>query len=186
MMEKQIANAILEKGVDFEITVTRKNILHKFGMLPEKKKFVIYPIKLGTLLLISEALVQAKIKSPDKLKGHELLDAALNSIIDNEKLVVQVIAFAILNRKIDTILDKIKAKRLSKYIERNLTAQESIKLLNIVITQMDIQSFFGFMVSIRGMDVIGAEPTSGESLEESSNTTDSAESTSSGKSAGKI
>ncbi|GAG71859.1 unnamed protein product [marine sediment metagenome] len=50
-------DSILEKGVDFTIKIQKKNILHEYHLIPSERKFIIYPIKMGTLLKISEILL---------------------------------------------------------------------------------------------------------------------------------
>lgn len=146
-------DSILEKGVDFKITVQNKNILHKLNLIPTERKFVIYPIKMGTLLKISEILLDLDtdelvgvMKNEDK--EINLLDLGAKNIIENKDKMIKMIAYGIVNR------EKEPSKRLIKFLNENLTAKEGLKLMTVIVQQMDVNPFLASLVSIKGMNLL--------------------------------
>jgi len=65
-IRQNAVNSILEKGVDFTITIQNKNIFHRLNLIPSERKFIIYPIKMGALLKISKILLDL---NTDELVG---------------------------------------------------------------------------------------------------------------------
>ena len=179
---QETAEAILQRGVDFEVTVLHQNILHKKGLKKDSRKFKIYPICFGALLKISELLekVRGDHKELDQADGGEFFGTALKSIIENKDLMISIIAIAIVNK------EKDPPKSLIKFLNANLDTKEACALLNLVIQQMDMQRFLVFMVSVGSLNLLKTSPTTGESSEELLNTSDSQESKSSGSTVGQI
>lgn len=178
------ATAVLEEGVDFTVTCDRPSIIDRIryrtfrGAI--RRTFVIYPIKLGTLLRISKLLLSMKTVSPDK---QGLGDFAASAITDNTGIMVEIAALAIVNDNRKT------PKSLIRYLDRNLSARELRTLIDIVMLQMDIVDFFGCMVSMKSLNLFGTmnqeTATSGEQSEALSNTSASDGTKSSGEEAGR-
>jgi len=156
-------DSILEKGVDFTITVRNKNILNKLNLTPSERKFVIYPIKMGTLLKISQILLDLNtdelvgaMKNEDK--EINLLDLGAKNIIENKDKLIKMIAYGIVNR------EKEPPKSLIKFLNENLTAKEGLKLMTVIVQQMDVNPFLASLVSIKGMNLLQTkkETTPGE------------------------
>ena len=146
-------DSILEKGIDFTITVQNKNIFHKLNLTPSKRKFVIYPIKMGTLLKISEILLDLDTgELVGAMKNEEkeinLLDLGAKNIIENKDKWIRMIAYGIVNS------EREPSKNLIKFLNENLTAKEGFKLMTVVVQQMDVNPFLASLVSIKGMNLL--------------------------------
>jgi len=152
-IRQNAVNSILEKGVDFKITVQNKNILHKLNLIPAERKFIIYPIKMGTLLKISKILLDldtdelvGAMKNEDK--EINLLDLGAKNIIENKDKMIKMIAYGIVNS------EKEPSKRLIRFLNENLTAKEGLKLMTVIVQQMDVSPFLASLVSIKGMNLL--------------------------------
>ena len=169
--EKQVKqdaiDSILEKGVDFTITIQNKSILNKLHLAPTERKFVIYPIKMGALLKISKILLDLdteELVGAMKSEGKEvnILDLGAKNIIENKDKLVKMIAYGIVNS------EKEPSKKLIKFLNDNLTAKEGLRLMTLVVQQMDVSPFLASLVSIKGMNLLQTkkkETTPGESSE---------------------
>jgi len=162
-IRQNAVNSILEKGVDFTITIQNKNILNRLNLIPSERKFIIYPIKMGTLLKISKILLDL---NTDELVGAmkkndkeiNFMDLGAKNIVENKDKLVKMIAYGIVNS------EKEPSKRLIRFLNENLTTKEGLKLMTLVIQQMDVSPFLASLVSIRGMNLlqIKKEETPGE------------------------
>ena len=146
-------DSILEKGVDFTITIQNKNILHKLNLAPTERKFVIYPIKMGALLKISKILLDLdtdELTGAMKNEGKEvnILDLGAKNIVENKDKLIMMIAYGITN------CEKEPSKSLIRFLNENLTAKEGLKLMTLVIQQMDVSPFLASLVSIKGMNLL--------------------------------
>lgn len=146
-------DSILEKGVDFTITIQNKSILNKLNLTPSKRKFVIYPIKMGTLLKISKILLDLdtdELIGVIKNEGKRInfLDLGAKNIIKNKDKLVQMIAYGIVNS------EKEPSKSLIRFLNENLTAKEGLKLMTLIVQQMDVNPFLASLVSIKGMNLL--------------------------------
>jgi hypothetical protein len=157
-------DSILEKGVDFTITIQNKNILHKLNLSPTERKFIIYPIKMGALLKISKILLDLdteELSGVMKNEGREvnLLDLGAKNIVENKDKLILMIAYGITN------CEKEPPKSLIRFLNENLTAKEGLKLMTLVVQQMDVSPFLASLVSIKGMNLLQTkekETTPGE------------------------
>lgn len=152
-IRQNAVDSILEKGIDFTITVHNKNIFNKLNLLPTERKFIIYPIKMGTLLKISKILLDldtdelvGAMKNEDK--EINLLDLGAKNIIENKDKMIKMIAYGIVNS------EKEPSKRLIKFLNENLTAKEGLKLMTVIVQQMDVNPFLASLVSIKGMNLL--------------------------------
>lgn len=152
-IRQNAVNSILEKGVDFIITIQNKNIFHKFNLIPSERKFIIYPIKMGTLLKISKILLDL---NTDELVGAmknndkeiNFMDLGAKNIIENKDKLIKMIAYGIVNS------EKEPSKKLIRFLNENLTTKEGLKLMTLVIQQMDVSPFLASLVSIKGMNLL--------------------------------
>jgi len=146
-------DSILEKGVDFTIKIQKKNILHEYHLIPSERKFVIYPIKMGTLLKISEILLDLNTDElvgamKDENKEINLLDLGAKNIIENKDKLIKMIAYGIVNS------EKEPPQSLIRFLNENLTAKEGLKLMTLIVQQMDVNPFLASLVSIKGMNLL--------------------------------
>ena len=162
-------DSILEKGVDFTVKVQKQNILHKLHILPTEKQFVVYPLTMGTVLKISQILFDLNTDELDepfnntekeKDKQFNFLEAGVNQIIENKDKVIKIIAYGITNSK------KEPSKQLINFLDNNLNAKEGLKLVTLIIQQMNVSPFLASLVSLKGMNLMRMkkqETTPGES-----------------------
>lgn len=162
-VRKDTIDSILEKGVDFTITVQNKNILNKLHLKPTERKFVIYPIKMGTLLKISKILLDLdtdELEGVMKREGKEvnILDLGAKNIIENKDKLIMMIAYGITNS------EKEPPKSLIRFLNENLTAKEGLKILTLVVQQMNVSPFLASLASVKGMNLLQTkkEETPGE------------------------
>ena len=162
-IRQNAVNSILEKGVDFTITIQNKNIFHRLNLIPSERKFIIYPIKMGALLKISEILLGL---NTDELVGAmkkndkeiNFMDLGAKNIVENKDKLIKMIAYGIVNS------EKEPSKKLIRFLNENLTTKEGLKLMTLIIQQMDVSPFLASLVSIKGMNLlqIKKEETPGE------------------------
>ncbi len=162
-IRQNAVNSILEKGVDFTIKIQNKNIFHRLNLIPSEREFVIYPIKMGTLLKISKILLDLntnELIGAMKKKDKEInfMDLGAKNIVENKDKLIKMIAYGIVNS------EKEPSKKLIRFLNENLTTKEGLKLMTLVIQQMDVSPFLASLVSIKGMNLlqIKKEETPGE------------------------
>lgn len=139
---------ILDKGVDFSVTVNKKNILHKIKVLPETVVFNIRPLKLGALLKISKIINETGIV--DLNETESIYSAGLRTA-EHIESIAKVVAYAVTNEK------KEPPKRLINFFIDNLTAGELGKIMALVVTQMDLSRFLVAIVSMKGINLMKPE-----------------------------
>ncbi|GAI76008.1 unnamed protein product, partial [marine sediment metagenome] len=85
-----------------------------------------------------------------KNEGKEinLLDLGAKNIIENKDKMIKMIAYGIVNS------EKEPSKRLIKFLNENLTAKEGLKLMTVIVQQMDVNPFLASLVSIKGMNLL--------------------------------
>jgi hypothetical protein len=159
----------LQEGIDFTISVINKTFWHKIKLKKPFRKFVMYPICLGTLLKISELIMQMDAVTAENHEKDNFMDFAVGKIKNNAEKFAEIIALAIINKpfsdnRIIRYIEKIGFRRLVKFINSNVNDKEALDLINLVVKQMDIQHFLACMVSIKGMDlqIEAAAQTSGD------------------------
>jgi hypothetical protein len=142
---------ILDNGVEFDVTVNNPCILHKIGLLPKEKTFVIRPIRLGTLLNISRIL--SEMESTEISDSIDLFQAGIAEIVKHKDKILTVVSLAILNCR-ETWFTKIRLFFLRRYLNDNLTAKELLQLLILVTNQMDVRDFLASTVLIKKLNLI--------------------------------
>jgi hypothetical protein len=169
----EIVRTILQDGVDFEITSNRKSL---FSRKPVSRKFIVYPIKLGVLFYISKIILSMKEMEP--ADGENLFAAGIKNITENKDKMIEIVALGIVNQRL-SLWTRLRKWRLARYIDKNLSAQELLRLVKLVIMQMDVTNFLASFVSVKRLNLMEATKkkattsTIGESSGESLNISDS-------------
>ena len=149
----EIIRTILQDGVDFEITVRQRNLFHRLKLISQKRKFMIYPFNLGTLFNISKIILTMKeIELPE---NEDLFATGIRNIIENKDKMVEIIALGIMNKKISMPWDRVKKWWIKRYINNTLEPRELLKIVNLVIAQMDVADFLASTVSIKKLNLVG-------------------------------
>ena len=152
-VKQDAIDSILEKGVDFTITVQNKSILNKLHLAPTERKFVIYPIKMGTLFKISEILLGLDTEELLGVMKNErekvsILDLGAKNIVENKDKLVMIIAYGITNS------EKEPSKSLIKFLNENLTTKEGLRLVTLVVQQMNVAPFLASLIQTKGMNLL--------------------------------
>ncbi len=199
-LKQEMVDAILEKGVDFAITIANPTLYQRFlnrcHLLSLQKGFMLHPIKMGTLLQIARIFITINEEQLDLLNdsdkknkidnyGSFLKTAFILINNDGEKLV-KIIAYALYNKR------GKPPKRLIRFLQENLDARELLKVLILVVRQMDVSGFLACMVSVTSLNITETRKRKrkskstihGEQSEDLSNTFDSPEKKSSGDTLG--
>lgn len=144
----QASDTILQEPVTLTVDVrptgTIHRLLQKWSLQPAKRTFHVRPLTLGTLVRISKLLLAIDVKSVDDLKA---LGANYQLMGGHGKAIAEIIALAVTNTKARP------AKSLIDFFLHNLTPQELVAVLLIVVKQMDIQSFSLTIVLILGLQI---------------------------------
>jgi hypothetical protein len=151
---REAVRAILQDGVDFEVSVNKKTLLRRLRILPKSRKFIIYPINLGTLFNISKIIIN--MGDLDNIDKDDLFMAGIDNILKNKGKMIDVVVLGIMNRKINSPWARFKQWRLARYIDRNLSASELFKLIQLIILQMDVSDFLASFVSIKRLNLVEA------------------------------
>jgi len=139
---KKASDAILEKGIDFTISVANPNILHRLKILPTEKTFIVKPLYYGTIIRMSKIIIQ--IEKLEKVENHVI--EGIEYISKYANMMIDIITIALTNSK---LMPPIFLKR---FIKNNLTATEVFELLNIVAVQMRTVEFLQSIILIKGMN----------------------------------
>jgi hypothetical protein len=157
----QVADAVLEKPVTFEIILIPQTPVHRWlqrkGWRPSKKSFTIKPVVLGSLLRISDLLLSIDLEILQKGKG--FLDKSYHLVSHHTDTLVRIIAIAIQNTRQEP------SSALISLLKTNLSTKELMTLLSLVLKQMDLQNFIASIISIRGLNVLESEARKSESSE---------------------
>jgi len=98
--------------------------------------------------LDTEELVGAMKSEEEKVN---ILDLGAKNIVENKDKLVKMIAYGIVNS------EKEPSKKLIKFLNDNLTAKEGLKLMTLVIQQMDVSPFLASLVSLKGMNLLASK-----------------------------
>jgi hypothetical protein len=138
---------MLQDGVDFEVTSKRKG-------KKTVRKFVVYPINLGTLLLISKII--GNMKGVDLKDGQDMFSTGIGAVAENKDRLIDVVVQGILNHRITSPIDIYRRWEMRRYFDRNLSSRELLQVIHLIIAQMDVTDFLASIVSVKRMDLAGA------------------------------
>jgi len=149
----QVADATLNQTISMDVDIKALNRWHAWmqakGLRPKKRRLVIDPIVLGTLIRISKLLLSIEIKG---ISRDKMLEGNYRLATDHGDKLALIIATAIHNKE-----SEVPAS-LVKFIEWNFSSSELLKVLLLVIRQMDITNFMTTIISARGLNVLEIEP----------------------------
>ena len=76
------------------------------------------------------------------------MDLGAKNIVENKDKLIKMIAYGIVNS------EKEPPKSLIRFLNENLTAKEGLKIMTLVIQQMDVSPFLASLASIKGMNLL--------------------------------
>lgn len=147
-LKEKTLSTILEEGVDFIVTVTNPGILHRFGILKKERTFTINPIRLGALMRISKifiALDSGPVDMAAIANEGDALRAGTENIVKYTDGFAEIAAIAIENSQ------KQASPWLISFLRENLTASELLRLIGLVVRQMDVSDFLLCVIRTRGI-----------------------------------
>lgn len=145
-VHKFAADTILQEGIDFIVEVEKQNWLHRVGILPKEKKYIIKPLVAGTLIRISKIMVDMKFT--EKISKEDFMTVGIELMSDNINPLVEIIAYAVTNS------ESKPSKKLLRFLRANITMVEILDLLSLVIKQMNVAPFMSSIISVKGMSLI--------------------------------
>ncbi|MBC7948653.1 MAG: hypothetical protein H7Y42_12270 [Chitinophagaceae bacterium] len=144
-----VPDAINQKSIKFEIDILTRNRFHAFlqkrGWAPTKRSYEIRPIVLGNLLRISKLLLTI---DPAEFSGGNFISTSHLLIANHTDTLAKIVAIGVQNSRNEP------SEELVSTIRDNLTSGELIGLLNGVMKQMDLNSFIGSIILIKGLNVL--------------------------------
>jgi hypothetical protein len=141
---QQTADALLQNTVTVKVQILQPTLLQKLRK-QTTRTFHIQPACLGTLIKISKELLSIDIDEADKANWMVLSQKLMYA---HSSTLARIIAFAIVNSKADP------PQSLIDFLQYNLTASEMSHVAKIVLEKMDITSFIGSIVSIKGVNLL--------------------------------
>ncbi|MFN3341903.1 MAG: hypothetical protein ACK40M_04355 [Flavobacteriales bacterium] len=153
-------DTITEKTFNFDITIVPKGKVHallqRFRLARKKVSFELRPVSVGTLYRISKMILSLEIDNGAELNQ---LTRSYLRVKENAECIIDICAAAIHNQKSEAP-DSLKA-----LIRDNLTSQELMKLMALVVNTLAIENFIVSIVLVKGMNVLANPPASAESAE---------------------
>ncbi len=154
-MLAQTASAVLDEPITIEVGIImptwKDKLLSRLGMKKDKQTFVIRPATLGTMIRISRELISIDLKTFDQ---NNLLESNYHLIDQHAERLARIVAMAVTNSKQDP------SQSLIEFFLHNLTSQELMRCVNIVLKQMDVTNFMYSIISIKGTNVLVATSAS--------------------------
>lgn len=149
---KQEADALIQQPVKIAIDIQPRNSIEKWlqrkKLLPKKRMFLIHPMVLGSLIRISKLIADLEV-SIDKLDA----ETSYNLIKDHGRTMATIAAIAVTNER------KEPTESLINFFLYRLTSNELASLVNVVLKQMDVQSFLVATISAKNLRVIEMNPS---------------------------
>lgn len=146
---KKVALATTAKPITLEVDINPINRLHKWaqdrGWLPVKKTIVLHGITLGTLIRVSEILLDVDTES---FNLAEMPQSGFKSITKDGRNLARCVALCIHNKRSEP------PEHLVEFILDNFTTSELFRTVGLVINQMDLMSFITTIVSIKGVNIL--------------------------------
>ena len=154
-LTKKTVSAILQNGVKFEVTVVHKNILHKIGIIPSARTFIVYPLVLGCIFRIAEIIDSIKAINLDPTSEVNLSEIGIKSIVQNKDKLLRAVVYGIMNKDVKSFYDKTKMKFIISYIDKNISTKELLQLVMLITSQMGVEYFLASTVSMTKLNLIG-------------------------------
>jgi hypothetical protein len=143
------ADATVQEPVVIEVDINPQGFLHrllqKWKWLPRKRKFVIEPIKMGSLIRISKLMLSIDMSVFDM---RNLLESNYKAIDKHASTMARIVAVAIQNNKHQP------SEKLVEFVLNNFTSHELRMVASMVLKQMDVTSFMSSIISIKGTNVL--------------------------------
>jgi hypothetical protein len=148
-VEQAAIKTVLQEGIDFFVTVNKPNYLHKIKVLKSQYHFNIRPLVLGTLIRVSDIMVEMNL--PETVSKDNWMTTGIGLMQKQTDRLLDIVALAIHNDK------GPPNRRIKRILKNNATPEELLALITYVITQMDVSGFMKSIISVKGMSLIKEE-----------------------------
>jgi len=137
--EQREIDLAIERG--FHFTLETKGF---FGRL-KKQNFHVNPPTLRTMVRLNRIFLELKFSEEDMKR--DWMNVTKDVVIDNAKLLAEVVAIAVLNGRKVTVEEEMK---LTNYFFENLTSQKLGQIMKLIYITTNISDF---ITSIRSLYV---------------------------------
>jgi hypothetical protein len=141
---KQTADAVLEKGITLEVDILHPTLLQRLRKRT-KRKFIIKPASLATLVNISNEFLDVDVDLSDR---SNILKIIQQLAVKESYRLAKTIAYAIHNSRDEP------PKELIDFVYYNFEVAELQKVVAIVLEKISYGSFLNSIVSIKGMNIL--------------------------------
>ncbi|HEV7333240.1 MAG TPA: hypothetical protein VGN63_19550 [Flavisolibacter sp.] len=153
------ADSLLHEGVTITVDVKPvdkiESALQRIGWMPKKRSFTIKPLVLGSLVRISKLMlsIDKDAINKDSIQDRfKLFNTNYELMEKHSRQIAEVIAVAVTNTK------AAPSRETVEFFLYNLTPQDLMRVLTIVLQQIDVESFTASIISMRGLSVIETNP----------------------------
>jgi hypothetical protein len=152
-MIDKIPEVLEQKAIKIQFDVKRTGIyrlLQKIKLIEEKKTYEIKPLTLGSLMRISKE-VEGISDELFNQKDDNLMAANIKAMGAHSEALARVIAIGLSGRKGEP------STRIVNDVLNNFTPSDMMKVLNIILKQMNVMGFMSSIISIKGMSLVNPE-----------------------------
>lgn len=146
-----------------EIKDKAANVLTDTGskFYVNEHEFIIRPLKLGTLVQISQ---QVNILTP-ATKNNATREEQIKLMANDAPIKARIIALAVINSKprkkkifdFKSSHENFNADQLTEFFLNELDSSDTNRISNLIISMMGINDFFQATVSLKGIDLLTEE-----------------------------
>lgn len=144
------SDKLLQEPITIEVDIRPQSwfqsVLQRTGIMKKKRRFVIHPITLGSLIRISKYLLSINIEPKTAMKS--LLESSYHAMGDHGEKLAFIVAVAIQNNR------HKPSDALVNMVLENFTSKELLSVCTVVLQQMDLSNFLTTIISIRGMNIL--------------------------------
>jgi len=156
---RRVSTTVNQDPTEITVVISPINKIHEklqdikllSKLFTKQRSFLIYPLKMGSLLKISTLLLSI---DKDILDKNNLLDSNYKAVQQHSKTLCKIIAIAIHNRKSDP------PAALVNLIMQQFAPSAILSVLMVVLKAMDVSSFMSCIISIRGLNILEMNPQS--------------------------
>lgn len=138
------AEAVLEKGVTIEVDILHPTWWQRLRK-QTKRKFIIKPAMLATLVNISNEFLGVEVDLTDR---NNILQIVQQLAVKESYRLAKVIAYAITNSREEP------EKELIDFVYYNFEVAELQKIVAIVLDKINYSSFLNSIILIKGTNIL--------------------------------
>ena len=145
-VKEKVVSAINEEPLRIEISRKRYRLLDALMLRRKKMVFIVRPPVLGILVKISGILEKINIGEEDIEEPS--FQFGIKYLNRNKDDMLKIVGYALHGKKGEP------AKRLTKFIEENLTSQELLMLVTTVLSLLNVKDFGNSIMLVQSMSLM--------------------------------